>query len=570
MKRNFKSGKGLVGNLLLGQVILWILFATAVLSGQNTELPAQALDQLIEEAVRTAGASGPGVAVYIHRSGRVPYQKITGKANLEYGTPLTESSVFDLASVSKPFTGMAIAHLVRSGKLKLTADVRKYLPEVPDFGPTITLAHLLQHTSGLRDVGELYRMGNFAGTFTAETVLEMVARQKGLNFAPGTEHDYSNTGYVLLALVVQRVTGKSFPEWCQEYLFGPRGMVSSFANDLPGRIISERATAYYGHDGDYSFLQNNGMSLIGSSAVYASLADMAQWMKVFREEKELIQLMTTPGQLNDGTNVAYNFGLSTSGLLGRRMISHSGSTPAGFQTLVAYFPEDGLSLVVLSNWGDPDLARELVVPIVQLLLPGEQEVADETPAVPTAIVANEILERYAGEYLFNGERAVTINLRNGELFVAIADMGESPLEARSDKVFFLPPMNSTLTFEMEEETVSRVAIEEGDQEVGELRLVGKLVQFDAPEGFVGRYYSEELDLPVEIMKRGDELFFVSAAKGTIPLRQLSATTFTVTTGLFKTLILQPTDGSVIAGFTLDLGSRARNLRFERWEKYTKK
>jgi CubicO group peptidase (beta-lactamase class C family) len=174
--------------------LLW--FDGKGLFAQQPGLPVAQLDSLIANALKPAGSQGPGVAVYLHRQGSDAYQNITGMANLEYGIPLTEHSVFDLASVAKQFTGMAIAKLLKAEKINLDDDVRKYLPEVPDFGTTITLAHLLHHTSGLRDVGELYGVGNFGGEFTAETALRIVSRQLALNFTPGTEHDYSNTGYV--------------------------------------------------------------------------------------------------------------------------------------------------------------------------------------------------------------------------------------------------------------------------------------------------------------------------------------------------------------------------------------
>lgn len=463
---------------------------------QQPDLPIAQLDSLIAMAIKPVGDQGPGVAVYLHRRGSAPYQKVSGMANLEYGIPLTEHSVFDLASVAKQFTGMAIAKLVQAEKISLEEDVRTYLPEVPDFGTTITLTHLLQHTSGLRDVGELYGVGNFGREFTAEVALRIVSRQQALNFTPGTEHDYSNTGYVLLAIIVERVTGKSFVDWCQENIFAPLNMTNSFANDAPRRLIPNRATAYYGSNGDFSFNQNNGMSLIGSSAVFASLNDMAKWMSTFSaKENQLFDLMTSPGQLQDGSPVNYNFGLNVSDWEGHTLIEHSGSTPAGFRTFVAHLPEEGLSLVILSNWGDLEPIRDLGRPILSLIFgsPSVPEATD-TPE-KTVDVPLSVLEQYVGDYLFNQEREVKISLQEKQLLVEIAGMGASTLVPRSATTFFLAPMNSTLVFEMDGPKVSRVAIQEGSDEVGELRLEGESQVFVVPEGSTGDYYSEELGVP---------------------------------------------------------------------------
>lgn len=541
------------------------------LGAQPPHLLAAEIDSLIAEVLKPVRDQGPGVAVYLHRKGYAPYQQISGMANLEYGVPLTEQSIFDLASVAKQFTGMAIAKLIQAGKVSLTDDVRKYLPEVPDFGTPITLAHLIHHTSGLRDVGELNRIGNFGGEFTAATALRIVSRQQALNFAPGTKHDYSNTGYVLLALVVERVTGESFVDWCEQNIFAPLKMDHSFANDYPDRIIPNRAVAYYGTDQEFSFSQNNGMSLIGSSAVFASLHDMIKWMALFSgQHKELLEMMTTPGQLNDGSTVNYGFGLSLSMVGDRQLIAHSGSTPAGFRTLMAHLPKEELSIVILSNWGNLEPIQQLAMPIISLLLDKTNASPQKPEPVATKPVPEEILDTYTGNYLFNKEREVTIALQEGQLMVTIAGMGVAALEPRSFTEFYLPPMNSTLTFEATEQKVSRVVIREGGQGVGELTPVGQSQLFNLPTAAAGSFYSEELDQHLTLEQKDNVLYLISAAYGTSPLRQISPLTFTGPTGLFEKLNIEKSLAGDITGFTLDLGSRARRLRFQRWHSFTSK
>ncbi len=550
--------------------LVFLFLTYASLQAQPAALPVADLDELIENVMQPAGAKGPGVAVYIKRGQAQPYRRAYGMANLEYGVPLTENSVFDLASVAKQFTGFAIAQLIQAGEIRLEDDIRQYLPEVPDFGTPITIAHLLYHTSGLRDVGELNGIGNFGGEFTATTALRIVARQNALNFPPGTEHDYSNTGYVLLAVLVERVSGKSFVSWCQENIFEPLGMKASFANDSPVRLIPNRAVAYYGTGTDFSFNQNNGMSLIGSSAVYSSLSDMEKWMTFFVDgDRALIDLMTTPGQLTDGTPVNYNFGLNFSMLGEHKLISHTGSTPAGFRMLTAYLPEKEISLVILSNWGNLESISELGKPIISMLLekPADvatdkvEEVVNEEVRVP-----EDLLALYSGNYLFNKERDVLVAHEDGKLVVTVAGMEPVVLEARSLTDFYLAPMNSVLSFKVVEGEVDRVVITEGEQTVGELQVPEKvkaLEEFERPDGVVGEYYSEELGQNFRVSLREGELHLSNASHGTSVLRQVSPTAFIVAKGWFQSLELQTTAAGDIAGFTLNMGSRARNLLFNK-------
>jgi len=547
-----------------------VLFSSCIqLFAQQSDLPVRAIDSLIAAAMQPTDERGPGIAVYLQRKGSAPYRKVVGMANLEYGIPLTENSVFDLASVAKQFTGFAIAKLVLSGAIRLEDNVRQYLPEVPDFGTPITIAHLLNHTSGLRDVGELNGIGNFGGVFTATTALRIVSRQEALNFTPGTEHDYSNTGYVLLALIVERVTNESFVDWCQRNIFQPLNMASSFANDSPVRLVPNRAAAYYGSNGDFTFDQNNGMSLIGSSAVYSSLSDMERWMAIFSsDDQTLMDLMTTPGQLSDGTPVNYNFGLNLSTLGKRQLIYHSGSTPAGFRTLTGFLPEEGISLVILSNWGNLETIQHLAKPILTLLLDGATSNgnSDEANAKSEVSVPKSLLKLYPGSYLFNKERDVKITLEDGQLVVTIPGMGTAALTPRSSTNFFLPPMNSVLSFEVVDGEVSRIAITENEQEIGELRLANKVKEsesFVRPDDVIGKYYSEELGQNFAIELREEKLYLSNASHGTSLLRQVSSMAFAVTAGWFHKIELRETPAGEITGFTINLGSRARNLFFNK-------
>src|SRR5262245_49750609 len=188
----------------------------------------------------------PGAAIVVVKDGAVIYQHGYGYADLEHGISITPRTRFDVASVAKQFTGLAAAILVEQGKLSLDDDVRKHLPDVPDFGKPITIGNLLYHTSGLRDWPETFLLSNvdFEAPISFEMILEMVRRQRELDFAPGQEHQYSNTGYNLLAATVAKVTGKSFRAWTDANLFQPLGMQHTHVCDNSAEIVPDVAASY--------------------------------------------------------------------------------------------------------------------------------------------------------------------------------------------------------------------------------------------------------------------------------------------------------------------------------------
>ena len=224
----------------------------------------------------------PGAAVAVVRNGTIVLSKGYGHADLEHKVPITGTSVFDVASVSKQFAGLAIAMLVEQGKVSLTDDIRKYIPEMQDFGRKITIGHLVHHTSGLRDwPGTLALAGwRFDDVISFDHILTMAFNQRTLNFDPGSEYMYSNTGYNLLAEVVRRVTGKSFREWTDQQLFKPLGMTRSHFRDDHTEIFPDRVLGYGRADDGWRATGNNLMAL-GSSSLFTTAEDLARWLANF-------------------------------------------------------------------------------------------------------------------------------------------------------------------------------------------------------------------------------------------------------------------------------------------------
>ena len=340
----------------------------------------------------------PGCAVGVAQNGRTLVSRAYGSANLEHDIPNTPETVFEAGSVSKQFTAAAIVVLARQGKLSLDDDVRRHIPEVPDYGTPITLRHLLNHTSGLRDWGSVMQLAGWPrGTriYTHAHTLDVVSRQKSLNFTPGTEYSYSNTGYNLLAMVVERVSGVSFAEFSRRELFQPLGMTKTEWRDDFTRTVKGRATAYTWNDGAWR-QQMPFENVHGNGGLLTTVGDLLRWNQALDSGTIAgLDTLQTQGVLSNGRQIAYALGLSVGELRGLREVSHSGAT-AGYRAYLARYPETGVSVALLCNAGNanPELATRAAAFFMADCLGAESA---PTPAPAVAVEAAE-LERRAGLY----------------------------------------------------------------------------------------------------------------------------------------------------------------------------
>jgi CubicO group peptidase (beta-lactamase class C family) len=282
--------------------------------GSPSAAPAQARDEAIDAifATTTQGRS-PGCALGVYREGEIVLARGYGFADLEHDVPITETTVFDLGSVSKQFTAAAIVLLAEGGKLSLDDDVRKFLPELPSYGKPITLRHLLHHTSGLRDyTGLLGISGHDDADLTGDDdALFLITHQRALSFPTGSEWSYSNTGYFLLSLIVRRVTGKTLAELEKERIFDPLGMSDTHVHDDHRRLVPRRAIAYgLGSNGQLGLAMSD-FEQTGDGAVMTTVRDLARWDGNFATPKvggpALLDAMRSRGRLDDGTPLTYPF-----------------------------------------------------------------------------------------------------------------------------------------------------------------------------------------------------------------------------------------------------------------------
>ena len=410
------------------------LFLLSVTSCQQAvvitgEVEKGELEKRVDEVFDRFNQETPGAALAVIKDGEVVYKKGYGSAQLEYGIPIGANTVFHVASVSKQFVAFSILQLAEEGKLKLDDEIREYLPEVPDFGKKITIRHLIHHVSGLRDQWVLLRMGGWRmdDVITTEHILKLVERQKELNFEPGAEYLYCNTGYTLLAEIVARVTGKSFRQWTGENIFEPLGMTNTHFHDDHEMIVKNRAYSYrpVGEDGYKKAVLS--FANVGATSLFTTAEDLAKWLINFEEKKvgseALFEQIHEQGVLNDGEEISYAFALSVGRYKGLKTVGHSGSD-AGFRSYATRFPEQRFGVVVLSNVSNSNpsgLAREVVdIYLAEEIIEPEprsrQERSRERRETERATLSEEELGEYAGEY-YSEELDTTYRLivREGEL-----------------------------------------------------------------------------------------------------------------------------------------------------------
>lgn len=315
----------------------------------------------------------PGAAVGVIKDGRIIYARGYGMANLEYDIPNTPHTVFRIGSTSKHFTAMGIALLIEQGKVSLDDDIRLYLPELPAYQTPITVGHMLYHTSGIRNYEALLMLAGRDGEtykvpyYTDEEAVEIIARQKALNFDPGDRYSYSNSNYFLLAEIVGRVSGMKTSEFFKKNVFEPLGMFDTHFHDDVSVIVRNRASGYSPADDGGFRINMTQLEQIGTGSIFTTIEDFYRWDQNFYKNKlgngsqSLIEMVETPGKLNNGESANYGFGLNITTLYGLRTIGHGGSF-VGFRSYYLRFPDHRFSIVVLANQGpfpDEEVAQEI-------------------------------------------------------------------------------------------------------------------------------------------------------------------------------------------------------------------
>ncbi len=348
--------------------------------------------------------SSPGCALAVVKDDHVVYEHGYGMANLELGIAITPQSVFDIGSVSKQITAMAILLLAQEHRLSLDDDIRKYLPEMPDYGSTITIRHMLHHTSGLRNYDDLFDLQGIpeADLTTDRDAMELILRQKGVNFRAGEEFLYSDTNYFLMSQIVKRVTGQTLRQFAQDRIFGPLQMTSTHFHDDHTMIVPRRATGYAPHKGGGFEIDMSNFEQLGDGSVMTTVEDLFKWDQNFDHPlvggADAIRQLTTPGTLNNGQTIPYAMGLFLDHYRGLNWIHHSGEW-VGYRAALSRFPDQHFSTLVLCNCVGSMSPMTMAQRVADVYLAEEFARAENGPSPKTSPnVPLTELKQYVGTY----------------------------------------------------------------------------------------------------------------------------------------------------------------------------
>lgn len=562
-------------------IMCWIA-AAAVIGAPTAELrarPPSSVESQVDGLFKEFEGAKPGCAVGVYRAGDVLFAKGYGLADVAANVPIAPTTVFNVASLSKQFTAFAIAILASEGRLILDAEVQKYVPELPRFATPITVRHLIHHTSGLRDYGSLMELTGWRldQPLSKSDVIGLLKRQGGLNFKSGERHQYNNTNYVLLALIVERVSGQRFRDFAAGKIFRPLGMTRTQVRDDPASSIPKRAVNYTLR-ADASYAGNRVWDrayAAGASNVHTSIEDLAMWDRNFFRptvgDEALIQTVYTPGKLSSGKSISYAYGLEVGTHRGSRAISHSGIGGGSFHFL--RLPEQRLSVATLCNRygvgpGAPDtwkLSRAVAdIFLADRLNPDAVAVTAElAPAIRVPALE---LATYAGTYWRGEGPPITIRLVKDQL-VELSDGKPYPLIPTGVGKFRDPEGTATYTFAGRDgHLLTYYEIPTDYTETGERRAQWTPTRTDLALA-VGRYCNPDVRVCWSLLLVGHNLVLRRAGFPDRILSAAMADVFSVVDAdeigtRSMRVVLQRTPNASISGFSVFRG-RLSGLLFER-------
>lgn len=468
--------------------------------GASGAIQAAAVDALLAEHHR---ADAPGCAIGVYRGGEILHIGTFGMANLEFGVPISSKTVFDIGSAGKQFTAASLVLLAQEGKLSLDDDVRKHLPEIPDYGTPMTIRHMLNHTAGLRDYNGLLSMAGFRrdDVSTTDEAYSLITRQKGTNFEPGTRHLYSNTGHFLASIIVRKVAGQPLRQFAHERVFKPLGMRSTLFRDDHTLIVPRRAVGYSPRgDAGYQIDVSN-WEQVGDGGVLTTVEDLAKWAANLDSGvvggKGLIDALHTRGVLRDGSAIDYTIGLQHGSHRGRSFVEHGGRW-GGYVAHFRRFPVERLAVAALCNNSQAPVLK-LIESVSDIYLgSGTADAVEPRVAAPqpVATLSAPQLDAWTGEYkdLESGE-AITVKRKDG----ALTAKGAGPTFTLSPVspslfIFMDGPAGAYAQFQMDAAGAKSVAVSVGGKLLQTLQAVPRASVSPAELArYVGNYRCDEVD-----------------------------------------------------------------------------
>jgi CubicO group peptidase (beta-lactamase class C family) len=526
------------------------------------------LERKIDSLFKDLKNTDPGISLGILKENKLIIQKNYGLANLEYQIPITNTTAFHSASVSKQFTAFALLLLEAEGKLSLDDDIRKHIPEMHDFGKKITLRNLANHTSGIRDQHNLARLAgwNSEDIITNKQVLELIYNQKELNFTTNTQFMYSNSGYTLLAEVIARVSKQSFADFTKERIFIPLKMTQTQFVDNVGTVIKNKAYSYYKEHNIYrkDVFQN---ASVGASNLSITLNDLSKWSVNFTTftvgSKKIFDAMTKLNKLNNGKTYGYGLGLFVNDYKGIKKIEHSG-LDASYQAYIGWFPKQKMSIVYLSNNGDLNGGSN-IYKLTKFLLDAsvkEQQSSSKKRTKKNTFIktTTKDLKKFEGFYWNTKDRfSRELRVENGILNY-VGQKGN------------LTALNAVRKNEFEFSTKEYTAVELTPTKMAVIFDDGYTLEFEKyiPANhnkssiveYKGTYYSKELNTTYTFSTNKSELIAHHQRTGAFQLKAIKKDFFIGNKGSFRNVLFTRNKQQQIIGFQVS-SSRAKNVTFKK-------
>jgi CubicO group peptidase (beta-lactamase class C family) len=519
------------------------------------------------------GEDSPGAVVSVFKDGETVFSRAYGMANLTYGIPFEIDTRTNIGSTSKQFTAFAIMLLVERGELSLDDDVRTHIPELPDFGEAVTVRNLLTHTTGYREFLNLISMTgrrlDHADYIDRDELIEIVQRQPALQNAPGGVFNYNNTAFGLAAIIVERISGQSFPEFLQEHVFAPLGMTRTLVRLSPEHIVAGQAEGYTPDADSYRAIGDLS-GAIGAGGIYSTVGDLQKWVENLASptvgSRAIVEQMTTRFVLTDGDTTNYGLGLFVDEHRGLRRVNHGGADVAHRSQLV-YYPEINAGLTTQSNHAafDGSIPFQLAEAFFAEYMEPEEDDAADTVAFDPTTFDPEAFDEFAGRYALDERPSFVLTFsREDDTFYTQAT-GQPRLEIvpTSDSSFSLVAVEASVTF-----------LRNGDGDVDALMLyqngerrATRLADGDGPwsptvddlEAYVGRYFSHEIETFYTVALEEEHLVLRQRRLDDRTLRPGDEDDFTA--GGTQVSFERDRNEQVIAFYLSNV--RTRDVRFER-------
>lgn len=467
---------------------------------KNAEPIANDPRKRVDQLMSFYSGEAPGACIGVMRDGKMIFSKSYGKANLTYDLDFDLDMPTNIGSVSKQFTAMAILLLEKEGKVSLDDDVRKHIPELPNLGKVVKIRNILNHTNGWREVYNLMPITGWKNEdkLLKDEILTILQKQPELQASPGEEYNYNNSAFIMAAEIVERISGKDFPQFIKENIFEPLGMANSYVRKDPSTIIP-RATQGYSN-GEYGYIESRDLDAsYGAGGIYTTPEDLVKWLNNFESAtvggSDVIDKLVTPGILNNGDTMTYSLGLGVDEYKGLKRYAHGGADIA-HRAMLVYFPEIRSGVITLSN--NASFSGNNAYRIIDAFFKDylEEDEPEKDKELTVAVVVNEeSLKKYIGKFRADAiGMVIEYKLEDGALVAYPTGQSSLKLEPTSENSFNYIGVEASLVFNSDEQGNYNLATHtQGGSDLEFKRLPPFDPSLELLADYTGKYFSEELE-----------------------------------------------------------------------------